>query len=103
MTVSLLGICIGSLLAGVSICASPRDEIPAWLKQAADIKLPVYDKDVEAVVLVDDGRKIIDADGRVSETFNFAVRILRHEGRERAVAHVGYIPDIGKVKELGAW
>ena len=56
-----------------------------------------------AVVLVDDQMTTIGSDGRTTEVYNYAVRILRREGREYAVAEVGYIPDVGKVKEIRAW
>src|SRR5260370_33655109 len=99
----LLGICCLAVLTASSIYASPGDDVPSWLQQAANVKISAYDKDVPAVVLVDDGTSNIDADGRVSKVYNFAIRSLQREGREYAVGHVGYIPDIGKVKELRAW
>ena len=79
------------------------DDAPAWLRRASTIKLPAYDKDVTAVVLVDERTKTVSDDGRVVEVHNFAVRILRREGREYAIAHLGYIPDSGKVKDFRAW
>jgi transglutaminase-like putative cysteine protease len=103
MKIKLFGVCVLSLLATLNVCGSPGDETPVWLQQAAAIKLPSYDRDVPAVVLVDDSTTTIDADGRVNEVYNFAVRILRREGRDYAVGQVGYIPDIGKVKDLRAW
>jgi transglutaminase-like putative cysteine protease len=88
---------------GVSANATVRDDNPAWVQQAAGIKVPGYEKDVQAVVLVDDQVSTVESDGRVTEVYNFAVRILRREGRDYATGRVGYIPDIGKVKELKAW
>src|SRR5207253_4848023 len=40
---------------------------------------------------------------RVVSVYNLAIRILRREGRDYARAHVGYIPDSGKVREFRAW
>jgi transglutaminase-like putative cysteine protease len=91
------------LSLGVSANATVRDDNPAWVQQAAAIKVPSYEKDVQAVVLVDDQVSTVESDGRVTEVYNFAVRILRREGRDYATGRVGYIPDIGKVKELKAW
>ncbi len=79
------------------------DQAPAWLQQAASITLPSYDKDVTTVVLVDETSVSVGADGRVTRTSNYAVRILQREGRDAAVAHIGYIPETGKVKEMTAW
>ncbi len=83
--------------------AAPGDEIPQWVKQAAELKIPSYEKDVPAVVLVDESSTTIAPDGRLNEVYNYAVRILRREGRGFAVGQVGYIPEIGKVKEFRAW
>src|ERR1043166_2304801 len=92
------------LLATVGYAgAAPADEAPSWLQQAASLKLPTYDKEVTAVVLVDDSTTTIDSEGRISEVYNFAVRVIRKEGREYAVGRVGYIPDISKVKDLHGW
>jgi transglutaminase-like putative cysteine protease len=91
------------LFAVVPAYASPGDDVPSWVQQAAALKPPVYDKDVPAVVLVDDGTKTIDSEGRVTEVYNYAVRILKREGREYAIGRAGYNTDSGKVKELRAW
>jgi hypothetical protein len=87
------------------LLASPAlaDDTPAWVQQAAAIKVPAYDKDVEAVVLIDESLTSINSDGRETEVFNHAVRILRREGRAWAIGQVGYVPDSGKVKEFRAW
>src|SRR5690349_5727522 len=79
------------------------DDAPPWVQQAAAIKVPTYEKDVSAVVLVDEKTTTIDSDGRITETLNYAVRILQREGREYAMGHVLYHSDGGKVKELHAW
>lgn len=79
------------------------DETPQWVQQAAAIKVPAYDREVSAVVLVDESLTSINSEGRVNEVYNHAVRILRREGRDYAVGQVGYVPDSGKVKEFRAW
>src|SRR5712691_11991341 len=94
---------IGVLLVSFASAGASGDDAPAWLRQAASQTIPTYDKDIPAVVLVDDGTITISEDGRVSKVYNFAVRILRREGRAYALATVGYVPDSGKVKELRAW
>jgi Domain of Unknown Function with PDB structure (DUF3857)/Transglutaminase-like superfamily len=79
------------------------DDTPPWVQQAAAIKVPTYDKDVSAVVLLDESLTSINSDGRVNEVNNHAVRILRREGRGYAIGQVGYVPETGKVKEFRAW
>jgi Domain of Unknown Function with PDB structure (DUF3857)/Transglutaminase-like superfamily len=94
---------LGILMFAMSASAAPGDETPQWVQQAVAIKVPTYDKDVPAVVLVDEQTTTIGSDGKTNEVYNYAVRILRREGREYAVGHVGYIPDVGKVKDFRAW
>jgi hypothetical protein len=77
--------------------------MPSWLQQAVEIKAPLYEKDVPAVVLVDDSQIIIGSDGKQNESYNYAVRILRREGRGYAVGDVNYLPNISKVKDFRAW
>ena len=91
------------LLSTAYVTAAPGDETPSWLQQAVSLKVPTYDKQVSAVVLVDDSTVSIDPDGRVNEVYNFAVRILQKEGRDYAAGHVSYIPDTSKVKDFRAW
>ncbi len=90
-----------TLLSAAPVLAG--EQAPPWLQQAAAMTLPAYDKDVDAVVLVDDGTVTVNEDGRVTKTHNYAIRILRREGRDYAYSRVGYIPESGKVKEMNAW
>jgi hypothetical protein len=99
------------LILGLSIClffcAAPGlaygDDAPGWLRQAAGLSLPAYDKKVSAVVLVDDSSTTISDDGKVSRVTSGAVRILTNEGRGEAVAQTIYYTDTGKVREIKAW
>lgn len=98
-----ISIIVVLMLAAPALAAPAGDEAPAWVQQAASIKVPTYDKDVPAVVLVDESNTTISSDGKVTEVYNYAIRVLRREGREYADASVGYIPEISKVKEFRAW
>ena len=102
MKALLLGLALVLFTASAN-AAVTGDDTPGWVQQAAAIKVPAYDKDVPAVVLVDDSAVNIDSDGRITEVYNFAVRILQREGRVYAVGGVGYIPDVEKVKDFKAW
>jgi hypothetical protein len=46
---------IGVLMVSFAGARASGDDAPAWLRQAANLTIPTYDKDVTAVVLVDDG------------------------------------------------
>ena len=98
-----ISIIVVLMLAASAVATPAGDEAPAWVQQATSIKVPSYEKDVPAVVLVDESNTTISSDGKVTEVYNYAIRILRREGREYAEAGVGYIPDISKVKEFRAW
>src|ERR1700752_4375333 len=98
--ISILGLL---LLIAPAKAAFAGEQAPVWVQQAATLKVPSYDKDVPAVVLVNERIVTIDSDGRITETLNYAVRVLQREGREYADGHVVYATDGGKVKELRAW
>ena len=97
----LLIIC--GLLASAPVVAFAGNDVPQWLLQAAAIKVPAYDKDVQAVVLLNDEQVTVNADGRVTTVATFAVRVLAQEGRAYARASVPYLTDSGKVRDLQAW
>jgi hypothetical protein len=101
MLYRLIGIFALLLLSSTSAFAG--DDMPAWLQQAATQKVPSYDKDVPAVVLLDEAIVTVGEDGRVTTTSTYAVRILKREGRAEAVARESYMTDSGKVREMKAW
>ncbi|HKR02499.1 MAG TPA: DUF3857 domain-containing protein [Pyrinomonadaceae bacterium] len=92
-----------ALLVLSSSAALAGDEVPAWLQEAAARKAPAYDKDVPAVVLLDESVMTVGEDGRITTTSTYAVRILKREGRDEAVAREAYATDSGKVREMKAW
>lgn len=79
------------------------DDAPSWLRQAAMIQVPTFDKKVSSVVLVDDSSIVVGEDGRLTTVTTYAVRIVNREGRAEAVAEVGYETDTGKVRDFHAW
>jgi hypothetical protein len=91
-----------SLAAGITF-ASPAEEAPQWLQQAAAIKLPLYDKEVPAVVLRKEQDVVVSDDGRVTTTTTYAVRILTRDGRGYAQAIELYLTKSSKVNEIHAW
>lgn len=95
-----LGLLILSAAAGAKAAG---DEAPAWLQQAAKAPVPVYEKDVPAVVLRKEQEVTLNSDGRIVTTTTFAVRILTREGRRFAEAAELYLTRASKVRELNAW
>ena len=90
------------LAAGVTV-ASPAEVAPQWLQQAAAIKVPTYDKEVLAVVLRTEENLILSADGRLTTSTTYAIRILSREGRAYADASEVYLTQSGKINEMHAW
>ena len=60
-------------------------------------------KECPSVVLLDESVMTIGNDGRITTTSTYAVRILKREGRDEAVAREIYMTDTGKVREMKAW
>ena len=89
------------ILAAPSLAAG--DDAPGWLRQAAGLPLPAYDRKVSSVTLVDESISTVNEDGRVVKVSTGAVRILTREGREAAIARATYDTDNGKVREIHAW
>jgi transglutaminase-like putative cysteine protease len=91
------------ILLSATVTAFAGDDVPAWLQQAATTNVPTYDKNVPAVVLINDQKINVTDDGHVTTTRMYAVRILNREGRSEALAREIYHTDTGKVRELQAW
>ena len=91
------------LLVSLAATAQAADEAPPWLQQAAKLPAPTYDKDVPAVVLLDEQRVTVNENGRITKVSTFAVRIFSREGRGFAKAVEYYENDAGKVRDLKAW
>jgi hypothetical protein len=90
------------LASGVAL-ASPAEEAPQWLQQAAAIKVPTYDKEVVAVVLRTEENIVFNSEGKLVTNTLYAVRILTREGRVYADAIEPYLTQSGKINEMRAW
>jgi hypothetical protein len=86
----------------VSVFAA-GDDVPPWLGQLRTLQTPVYDKDVNAVVLQNDRVVTVGSDGKITTTTTYAVRILTREGRREALVAEPYLVSAGKIRELKAW
>src|ERR1044072_739952 len=91
------------LFAAGATPASPADEAPQWLQQAATLKVPTYDKEVTAVVLRHEQNLVLNSEGKLTTTTLYAVRILAREGRGYADAAEIYLTQSGKINEMRAW
>lgn len=78
-------------------------EMPAWMRQAASSNIPAYERDVPAVVLLNEQQVTLGPDGKLVTIENFAVKILNNEGRSLAVARAFYLVSAGKIREIEGW
>ena len=76
---------------------------PTWLRQAATIQVPTYEKDIPAVVLHDEQQITLSSDGRLITVTNYAVKLLLREGKGFAVARALYLVSSGNVREIEGW
>ncbi|HSS19850.1 MAG TPA: DUF3857 domain-containing protein [Pyrinomonadaceae bacterium] len=96
-------LCAALFVVSGTALATPADEAPAWLQQAAALKVPTYEKDVPAVVLRDEQEITVNSDGKLTTTTTFAIRILTREGRVFADAMEVYLTGSGKINDMHAW
>lgn len=78
-------------------------DAPVWFKQAAALQVPTYERDVPAVVLLDEQQVTLGNDGKLVTVENYAVRLLTSEGRNFATASAYYLVSSGRVREIEAW
>jgi transglutaminase-like putative cysteine protease len=79
------------------------ESVPTWLRQAASVAVPSYEKDVPAVVLHDEQQVTLGTDGKLVTTQNYAVKLLNREGKSSAIARAFYLVSSGKVREIEGW
>ena len=62
--------------------ARASDTAPDWLRAAAQEKLPDYDKDTNAVILLDETQTTVHDNGEIDTLHRMAVRLLRPEAHQ---------------------
>jgi hypothetical protein len=76
---------------------------PSWVKEVATREVPVYSGKIPAVVLLNERKVKVDADGMVTTVTRYAVKILNHEGKDEAEVIEYYEKGGRQVKDLRAW
>lgn len=92
-----------SFLLLVPINAFSDDAAPAWMRQAASITPPAFDKKIKAVVLYHEQNVTLESGGNLVTVENYAVKILVREGRINAVAAAFYLVNFGGIRDMQAW
>ena len=77
---------VALLGAALACCFAPRakaadSSAPDWLRAAAQEKLPTYDKDTVAVILLDETQTTVQPNGEIDTRHREAIRLLRPEAR----------------------
>jgi len=92
----------------LACCFAPRakaadSSAPDWLRAAAQEKLPAYDKDTVAVILLDETQTTVQSNGEIDTRHREAIRLLRPEARnEYGGIGVDFDKDT-KIAYLKAW
>ena len=92
-------LCLGSTAVAL---AGKTDAVPDWMRSAAAQPLPHFSPDTDAVILFEDTVYTVTPDGRASEHHREVVKILRPQGRDRAVVFVPFEKD-RKLSGLHVW
>ena len=99
---------VALLGAALACCFAPRakaadSSAPDWLRAAAQEKLPTYDKDTVAVILLDETQTTVQPNGEIDTRHREAIRLLRPEARnEYGGTGVDFDKDT-QVAYLKAW
>lgn len=109
-TRSLPTIRLAALLGFVAVsyvCVAPRasaaDSAPDWLRAAAQQKLPDYDKDTVAVILLDETQTTVHDNGEIDTLHRCAIRLLRPEARREYGRKAVPFDKDTKISYLKAW
>src|SRR5579862_5830187 len=104
-TISLYAAVAAAVLSIASLPSSARagDTAPDWLRTAAQEKLPEYDKDTNAIVLLDEIQTTVHDNGEIDTLHRKAIRLLRNEARrEYGGIDVDFDKDT-KIAYMKAW
>lgn len=83
--------------------ASAGDSAPDWLRAAAQEKLPDYDKDTDAVILLDETQTTVHDNGEIDTLHRGAMRLLRSEARREYGGKAVPFDKDTKIAYLKAW
>jgi Domain of Unknown Function with PDB structure (DUF3857)/Transglutaminase-like superfamily len=91
-----------SLTAATSAFAAKPDGVPDWVRSAASQTVPNYSPETDAVVLTEQIIYSVNPDGTATKHYRHVLKILRPQGRVRAIVVVPFDKDT-KVLSLHVW
>jgi transglutaminase-like putative cysteine protease len=96
-----------SLAVAAMLCFAPTasavDSAPDWLRAAAQEKLPDYDKDTVAVILLDEIQTTVQDNGEIDTRHRRAIRLLRTKARDEYGGIAVPFDKDTKIAYLRAW
>jgi transglutaminase-like putative cysteine protease len=94
---------LATFLALIAPSTAWSADAPAWLSDAAKIERSPIERNAPAVVLRDEQRVTVSADGRVVTHRTYAVRVQTRAGAEAASVREVYVKGSGEVRSIRAW
>ena len=91
-----------AVAALICLNAAGADDLPGWLRDAAEVKLPQFPGKVKKAVLLDEERTTVMDSGKLVSITHGAVKILVRQGVELHFAEQ-YDTGGGKVRDFRAW
>ncbi len=91
-----------TLCLGMGSAWASKDSVPDWVRTAAQLPVPHFPPDTDAVILLDDTTFTVTSDGRAVEHRRRVLKILRPQGREKATVVVPFDAD-RKLLSLHVW
>ena len=79
------------------------DTAPDWLRAAAQEKVPEYDKDTDAIILLDETQTTVQNNGEIDSLHRVAIRLLRPEARNHYGGVTVPFDKDTKVSYVKAW
>ena len=90
------------ILTALPVFASKPDNVPDWVRTAAQQKLPDYTNETSAVILLDEITYTVAPDGSAIEHHRHVLKILRPQGRREGVVAVPFDKDT-KILSMHVW
>lgn len=93
---------VAFLLCFTQPASARTDTVPDWVHTAAAQTVPHYPEDTSAVVLSDEITYTVAPNGEAVEHRRKVVKILRPQGRDEGVIHIGFDKDT-KILSMNVW
>ncbi|EDY83119.1 hypothetical protein VDG1235_2743 [Verrucomicrobiia bacterium DG1235] len=103
---SLFGVSLILVFAGGLQAAKMQKnlkKVPDWVVDLSRASVPDYDSDPNFVCLLDTMTFEINDEGEMISKTRYAIKLLKKEGFDDAIAYASYSEDTDKVKKFEAW